>query len=870
MKVGVAAGPSRDRCKLNCGVGFVDSLASFGDATAIISDGQPISYRELDTRVSTMADRIGATRRLIVVAMSNELDPLVAYLGALRARCPVIVVDGADPTQLHSVLQRYDPDVSIASSPRGLQFIEIREVSAHHLHPQLALMLSTSGSTSSPKLVRLSADNLSSNAASIVEYLELAPSDRAITTLPPNYCYGLSVIHSHLHIGASIVLSNDSVLDDSFWHDVRTHEVSSFAGVPHTFDLLDRVGFADMHLPTLRTITQAGGRMPPDRVLRFADLADRDGWRLFVMYGQTEATARMAYLPPGLLRESPMAIGIPIPDGSLRVDPVDGVPGASGELVYQGPNVMMGYATSPADLALGRTVDELRTGDLARCLPNGMFEIVGRVSRFVKLFGRRVDLDQVERDLDHVGIEALCGGDDEQLVVAVRCPEQAEAARLFVVDRIGLTTSVVSIVVVDEFPRLTNGKLDYETISRSKAPQGINPDPPRRRRRLRRTTPLSVRDGFAIVFDRTDLSDDDTFIELGGDSMSYIEASVYVEQALGRLPDNWHTTSIANLEQQRRSGSAWHSVETNVVLRAVAIVLVAGSHLSVFLLEGSAHVLLAVAGYNFFRFQLGVVARTDRATGILASVARIAIPTLLWSALLFVIDETFYPISFLLVTNYVPQPDVGFRTDFWFIEALIQVMLLAFVAFCIPAVRAFHRRSPLVAAWAALAIGLFARYGLGGLWDPTYGGLPKATHIVLWVFTLGWAVAAASGNVRHRAALTAVAVLALPGFFDYTGRALVMLTGLLLLIWVPRLVLPWPLHRLVAVIANATMYIYLTHVTIPEALSITSPVAELLVALVAGVIISIIAERVMRWAEVSLRVSLRRRREAGTVPTINR
>ncbi|MEK7422748.1 MAG: AMP-binding protein [Actinomycetota bacterium] len=849
--------------EVNNGVTFVDRLGSFGDAVALIVDDQVISYRQLEARVAPVAEQLGSGR-LVAIAMASELDPLVAYLAALRARCPVIAVDADDTSQLKATVSHYDPDVVIVRSERGWSLTEVRPGSAHELHPDLALLLSTSGSTSSPKMVRLSAGNLSANAASIADYLAITDDDRAITTLPLNYCYGLSVVHSHLHRGASLVLTGESVLDPSFWRDVEHWGVTSFAGVPHTFELLDRVDFASKRLPSLRTITQAGGRLPPDRVLRFADLAERDGWRLFVMYGQTEATARMAYVPPDDLRQNPMAIGIPIPGGSMRIDPVEGMAEGTGELIYRGPNVMLGYATSTEELALGRTIDELRTGDLARQLPNGMFEIIGRATRFVKLFGRRVDLEQVERDLETQGIEAKCAGNDERLVVAVRDDAHVEAARHLVIDRIGLTAAVVSIVQLDEFPRLGNGKLDYEAISRAGEPKAP-PAPPRRRLGFgRRGAPRSVKEGYASVFDRSDLSDDDTFVGLGGDSMSYIEASVHVEQALGHLPHDWHTKSIGDLQRSGRSRSLLRSVETNVVLRTVAILLIAGSHLSVFLVEGSAHVLIAVAGFNFWRFQLASVDKTDRSTGILASAARIAVPTLIFSAVLLIIDELFYPISFLMITNFVPQPDVGFRTDFWFVEALVQIMVLMFAVFSVPAVRAYHRRRPLRAAGIALAVGLLARYGLGGVWNPTYGGLPKTPHIVLWLFTLGWATAA-STSVRHRLVLTGIGALALPGFFDYGARAVILGGGLLALIWIPKVPVPWPLNRLVALIANATLYIYLTHITLPEAIGFQQPIAKLITAVVGGIAISLVAERVMRAGETRLRTTLRQRRDPSHV-----
>ena len=254
----------------------------------------------------------------------------------------------------------------------------------------------------------------------IAEYLDIRETDRAATTLPMSYCYGLSVIHSHLLVGAGLILTDRSVVDEEFWELFRRHRGTSFAGVPYTFELLESVGFDAVDLPHLRYVTQAGGRMPPERVHRFAELAQESGFELFVMYGATEATARMSYLPPELALSRPNTIGRPIRGGSFTIEPLDEwADDDVGELVYRGPNVMMGYAHGPDDLALGKTVETLRTGDIARLCADGLYEVVGRNSRFVKMYGLRIDLQQIEAALRARGMPAFCTSDDDVIVIAV-------------------------------------------------------------------------------------------------------------------------------------------------------------------------------------------------------------------------------------------------------------------------------------------------------------------------------------------------------------------------------------------------------------------------------------------------------------------
>src|SRR4051812_485910 len=325
------------------GGGFVDRLADFGPATALVSADEVVSYAELDARVEATLDRLGARRRLLLVHGRNTVESVVTYLAALRGAHPVILVDAARGEQLADLTARFDPDVTIG--PDG--WSQRRLASRHDLHPELRLLLSTSGSTGSPKLVRLSRTNLASNAAAIADYLGLGAGDRAITTLPLAYSYGLSVLHSHLQAGASVVLTEQSVLDPGLWSLARACEVTSFAAVPHTFALLERASARWYDVPSLRYVTCAGGRLDPAGVRRLTALGARHGWQLFVMYGQTEATARMASLDPAEAPAHPDCIGRPIPGGALRVDrpDADGV----GELVYGGPNVMMGYADSAGD-----------------------------------------------------------------------------------------------------------------------------------------------------------------------------------------------------------------------------------------------------------------------------------------------------------------------------------------------------------------------------------------------------------------------------------------------------------------------------------------------------------------------------------------
>jgi acyl-CoA synthetase (AMP-forming)/AMP-acid ligase II len=805
---------------LHPGVGavpFAAGLAAYGDQLALATPGGPVTYRELAARVADAARLLGAGRRLVLLATDNSVDTVVGYLAALTAGHPVLLAPADRPDVLDSLVAAYDPDVVWrAGGPT-----ERRLGTAHDLHPELALLLSTSGSTGSPRLVRLSRHNLQANAESIAVSLGIRPDDRAATTLPLHYCYGLSVLNSHLLRGAGLILTGLSVADPTFWALFRKHRGTTFAGVPYTFELLDRVGFADLRLPDLRYVTQAGGRLAPERVRRYAELGRRRGWDLVVMYGQTEATARMAYLPPELAAGHPDAIGVPVPGGSFRLEPLPDWPdGDTGELVYTGPNVMLGYATGPADLALGRTATELRTGDVARRTPDGLHRVVGRRSRFLKILGLRIDLGRVEAVLERHGVAAGCVGDDEELVVAVTVVGRDAELRRLVARECGLPPRAVRVRVLAELPRLPSGKLDHPALAAAAAATA-DPAPP-----ASAPPPVDLCRLYADVLGAPAVSEDSTFVGLGGDSLSYVAMSVRLERALGQLPADWPTTPIRELRAAARRPARWRApVDTGGALRAVAIVLVVGTHAALFDLPGGAHLLLVVAGFNLARLHLATPGRAVRARRIARAVLAIAVPSMLWIGLAFLLTDR-YDLAHVLLLDYVLGPPGG-RNDYWFVETICYLLLGVLALLAVPAVDRLERRLPYGLPLGLVAIGLLGRYQL-----------VPAVHfptpvVVLWLFALGWAAARATSRWQ-RLVLTAVLVATIPGFHHDLSRELLMIAGAVLLVWVPALPSARPVNRAVAVVAGASLAIYLTHWQVLPLLP-GAPLAALLASLAVGI-----------------------------------
>jgi acyl-CoA synthetase (AMP-forming)/AMP-acid ligase II len=789
------------------GVGFVDQLASYPDRPALLSSSEVLTYHDLDSRVNETLEQLGHQPRLVLLEGTNTVAAVTTYLAALRGNHPVLLVDGEPRDRLSEIVHIFDPDVIVGANGWSERHVGTK----HDLHPNLRLLLSTSGSTGSPKLVRLSADNLQSNADSIACYLRLTPNDRAISSLPLAYCYGLSVVHSHLTAGASVVLTDQSVIDPQFWQLAEDLAVTSFAGVPHTFALLDRTDEPWFALPGLRYVTQAGGRLSPSEVQRIGRLGRRHGWDLYVMYGQTEATARMAYLEPRDTEQFPHSIGRPIPGGTLRID----APGADGvgELLYSGPNVMMGYANQPADLAEPGAVAELRTGDLARRDLEGRFTIVGRASRFAKLLGHRIDLDLLQGKLARYDRELVCASDDSRLVVAVTRADP-DLIRRAVSRLTGLPPGLVSVRHYPEIPRLPNGKPDLPALTTS----------PEVDSNLVGNLSDSLRIAYGEALGYDHVAETASFVQLGGDSLSFVEVSIRLEELLGHLPKGWPEMSIRELAVtawsipesangpapsagNRRPRLAW--LDTSIVLRAVAITLVVLVHLEIWGVRGGAHLLLGIAGFTFARFQLSAIRQSDRIGGLARSIARLAVPSVLFIATVVLATGGYSVANIFLVNHYFGPPQWSETWNFWFVEALVAILLAVLALLAIPVVRRFERRHSLLMPALLVAAALLVRYNVFGWGEVTmrYG----RPYMIFWLFALGWLAQRAQATWQ-RVAVSVVLAITLTGYFpDEPVRGLVVQVGLLMLIWLPTLPVPRLTAPLLRGLAAASLWIYLTH-----------------------------------------------------------
>lgn len=456
---------------------------------AVTDTGETLYYNEIDKAAAVFSETVG--HRLVFLLCKNTPGTLLGYLGCLKAGAVPLLLDAhITPDLLRHLIQTYHPaffhipqDIpkeTKALLPMNNTVAAIQDSlllrsgeNGPELFKDLALLLTTSGSTGSPKLVRLSSRNICENARSIAEYLHITAEERPITMLPMSYSYGMSIINSHVLMGAPIVLTQHDILTAAFWERVKHERVTSLVGIPYTYQMFSRLRLTEMELPALKTLTQAGGKLPYELHKKFGEWSLQTGRHFFVMYGQTEAAPRMGYLPADKTMEKCGSMGIAIPGGTLSLIDEAGteitVPDTAGELIYRGPNVALGYAECADDLSKD---DEwhgvLHTGDMAKKDTDGYFTVVGRKKRFIKIFGNRVNLDDAERLLSAAFSEAefACTGRDDLLCVytTLKTAERQREAVDYLTQSTRLPAKAFHIFFIDTIPKNAAGKTLYAQL----------------------------------------------------------------------------------------------------------------------------------------------------------------------------------------------------------------------------------------------------------------------------------------------------------------------------------------------------------------------------------------------------------------------
>jgi len=429
---------------------------------------------------------LAKNRPLVFIVANNTYDCLTGYVGLIRSDAVVALInDSIRESMLYGLVKNFKP--AFVYQPKNLfqcekvweqkfkfgeyVLFETKIEKDYEINEELSLLLMTSGSTGSPEFVRLSSKNIISNTKAICKYLKISNNDVTITTLPMSYSYGVSIINTHLFMGASLILTNAPLMQKKFWDLILRHKVTTFGGVPYTFKMLKKLKFEKITLPSIKYITQAGGQLDQNLLDYFSSSCFQKGIDFIVMYGQTEASPRMSYLPPSMVQQKPGSIGISIPGGKFYLidknHQIIGSPHVEGELVYEGENVSLGYARDCYDLAKGDfNKGILETGDIAKMDSDGYYYITGRKKRFLKLFGNRVSLDQIEQKINEAGYNCACVGVDDQMKIYTDKESDIKNIYKFTEQNFNINKSGFSIIPIKGIPRNHSGKILYSEIEK--------------------------------------------------------------------------------------------------------------------------------------------------------------------------------------------------------------------------------------------------------------------------------------------------------------------------------------------------------------------------------------------------------------------
>lgn len=451
--------------------------------TAIKDDsGYSLTYGDVCRTIKEF-DALNLPRSVVFCLCENSAGSLIGYMAfENNKQVPLLLSSELDDGLRNNLESLYTPSYYWIPERKEQEIKGNKIYSAYGyillktdyrpypLNDKLSMLLTTSGSTGSPKLVRHKYGNLEANAENVAKVFSWRPDEEiGICDLPMNYTMGLNVINSHLVIGASVLMVKANLMDPDFWNFIKVNGGTSFCGVPFSYEIMRRIGFDKMDLPNLYTLAEGGGKLTDKMFKWIATYAKENGKRFCATFGTSETSARMAFLDPDIALEKIGSMGKAIPNGELfLLDESAGEDGTvTGELAYRGPNVTMGYALNKEDLLKDdEFCGEYHTGDIAKRDSDGFYFIIGRKGRFLKLFGLRVSLDETERILKtkYPNVDFCCTGDDKRMNIFLTDDDLKDEIIPFISGKTNLHNSAFRVYVIDEIPRNNYGKVKFAEL----------------------------------------------------------------------------------------------------------------------------------------------------------------------------------------------------------------------------------------------------------------------------------------------------------------------------------------------------------------------------------------------------------------------
>ena len=411
-------------------------------------------------------------KKIFFLFIENSKESILFYFQLIKENhVPILLSPDLDDKSITVLLNKYKPNYILSlkkiNKLKNL-YSEIKQFNKyilyeecrkklHDVHKDLCLLMSTSGTTGSPKFVKISYDNLHHNTNSICRFLKVKNTDTTITTLQPNYTYGLSIINTHINKGARIILNNDSLIQKNFWEKCNKFKVNSFGGVSFMYEMLQKLRFEKISTTNLKYITHAGGKLNKTLHKYILNVCDIKSLKFISMYGQTEATSRISYLPWKYSNTKISSIGKAIPGGKLFIKNNKN----KGEICYRGKNIMIGYAKDYNDLKKKEIIKTLYTGDYGRKDKDNFFYIDGRKDRFIKFYGHRINLDEIDQYLKDNNFFTVTIFKNDKFIIYFENNYNIDEIKKKIIDKLKITKKFIQIKKIKSIPTTVSGKVKF-------------------------------------------------------------------------------------------------------------------------------------------------------------------------------------------------------------------------------------------------------------------------------------------------------------------------------------------------------------------------------------------------------------------------
>ena len=460
------------------------NLKKFSQNIAAIDENlNKITYNEL-IKNSKLIQKLISPQEVVFLVCENSIDFLKLYVGLIQNKNIIYLIENTMKKNfLEKILKLHKPNYIFFPSNFELKkkknsqrlfsrylYYKLIKKKIYNLDKRIAILLSTSGTTGSSKFVKLSLQNIEDNAIKISSYLNINKKSITVTTMQPSYSYGMSIINSHLIKGGAILFTDKTIFEKNFWQLMEKIKITNINGVPFIFEMLKKIKFENFKLQNLKFVTQAGGRLEPNIINHFIKIFKKKKIKFFLMYGQTEASPRMSFIEITSSTSKIESIGKAIKGGKFFIydekNKLIKKENIIGELAYKGKNVMIGYATKFEDLKMKKQKDILFTGDMAYRDKEGFFYITGRKKRFIKLYGHRINLDDIEKSINKRGFKVAIKSKNEKLIIYLENQYINRKIEIqnFLKKNFKINERNYLINLIKKIPINNRGKIDYSNL----------------------------------------------------------------------------------------------------------------------------------------------------------------------------------------------------------------------------------------------------------------------------------------------------------------------------------------------------------------------------------------------------------------------